>query len=139
MKMKRMLLNIWQLPQNLLGALLFWWYRRNSESHTGTFYGLRVLYSDRMHGGLSLGKYVILPLSAGMSPECEWPKSVEDLHCHEWGHSWQSRLLGWLYLPFVGVQSIAHAFLHDRHCEDKEYHHFWTERWADRLGGVERD
>ena len=138
MKMKRMLLYIWQFPQNLLGALLFWWYRRNSKNYSGTFYGLKVLYSARMGGGLSLGKYVILPLSAGKSPESEWPKSVENLHCHEWGHSWQSRLLGWLYLPLIGFQSISHAFLHGRHCSDKDYHHFWTERWADRLGGVER-
>lgn len=137
--MKKILLYVWQLPQNLLGALMFWWYRRNGKIFRGTFRDIRVLYSDRMRGGLSLGEYVILPFSAGWLPECSWSKDVDNLHRHEWGHSWQSRLLGWLYLPFVGVQSIAHAFLHDRHCGDREYHHFWTERWADSLGGVERD
>lgn len=136
---KNILLYAWQLPQNLLGALMFWWYRRNSKIFKGTFRDIRVLYSDRMRGGLSLGEYVILPFSAGWLPECSWLKDVDNLHRHEWGHSWQSRLLGWLYLPFVGFQSLAHAFLHEPYCGDKEYHHFWTERWADRLGGVERD
>lgn len=136
---KNILLYAWQLPQNLLGALMFWWYRRNSKIFKGTFRDIRVLYSDRMRGGLSLGEYVILPFSAGWLPECSWLKDVDNLHRHEWGHSWQSRLLGWLYLPFVGFQSLAHAFLHGSYCGDKEYHHFWTERWADRLGGVERD
>lgn len=136
---KNILLYAWQLPQNLLGALMFWWYRRNSKIFKGTFRDIRVLYSDRMRGGLSLGEYVILPFSAGWLPECSWLKDVDNLHRHEWGHSWQSRLLGWLYLPFVGFQSLAHAFLHRPYCGDKEYHHFWTERWADRLGGVERD
>lgn len=136
---KNILLYAWQLPQNLLGALMFWWYRRNSKIFKGTFRDIRVLYSDRMRGGLSLGEYVILPFSAGWLPECSWLKDVDNLHRHEWGHSWQSRLLGWLYLPFVGFQSLAHASLHGPYCGDKEYHHFWTERWADRLGGVERD
>lgn len=136
---KNILLYAWQLPQNLLGALMFWWYRRNSKIFKGTFRDIRVLYSDRMRGGLSLGEYVILPFSAGWLPECSWLKDVDNLHRHEWGHSWQSRLLGWLYLPFVGFQSLAHAFLHGPYCGDQEYHHFWTERWADRLGGVERD
>lgn len=110
--MKNILLYAWQLPQNLLGALMFWWYRRNSKIFKGTFRDIRVLYSDRMRGGLSLGEYVILPFSAGWLPECSWSKDADNLHRHEWGHSWQSRLLGWLYLPFVGFQSLAHAFLH---------------------------
>lgn len=139
MNLKKILLYVWQLPQNLLGALMFWWYRRNSKIFKGTFRDIRVLYSDRMRGGLSLGEYVILPFSAGWLPECSWLKDVDNLHRHEWGHSWQSRLLGWLYLPFVGFQSLAHAFLHGPCCGGKDYHHFWTERWADRLGGVERD
>lgn len=67
---KNILLYAWQLPQNLLGALMFWWYRRNSKIFKGTFRDIRVLYSDRMRGGLSLGEYVILPFSAGWLPEC---------------------------------------------------------------------
>lgn len=83
--MKKILLYVWQFPQNLLGVLLFWWYRRNSKIFRGTFRDIRVLYSDRMRGGLSLGEYVILPFSAGWLPECSWSKDVNNLHRHEWG------------------------------------------------------
>lgn len=132
---KTALLWAWQLPQNLLGLVLFWWYRRDTAYGEGMFRGVRVLYSERMRGGLSLGGYVIVPF--GLFHNALAAESIDTI-AHEWGHTRQSLLLGWLYLPLVGFQSLAHVALHRGVCGKADYHHFWTERWADRLGGVNR-
>ena len=58
------------------------------------------------------------------------------------GHPRQSRMLGPLYLLVIGLPSLLHAAFNgvlnccDRHPEG--YYHFYTEKWADRLGGVKR-
>src|SRR6185369_10455986 len=67
----------------------------------------------------------------------------ERIRDHEWGHSFQSRLLGPLYLPLVGVPSIARVLyavvfreVTGRRWEG--YFDAYPEDWADRLGGVVR-
>jgi len=63
---------------------------------------------------------------------------------HELGHTKQSRLLGPLYLPVVGLPSIsraAYALVH-REVTGKQwtgYYEGYPENWADRLGGVCRE
>jgi hypothetical protein len=89
-----------------------------------------------MISGVSLGELVFLP-------------EEYDTHTtkdHEYGHSIQSRYLGPLYLLVVGIPSMLCNNLWDRW-----FHRGWTnqqrinwyykrfpERWADRLGGVNR-
>lgn len=51
------LLYVWQLPQNLLGLLLFWWYGCGCKSSKGNYVTYRIMYSEKMHGGISLGRY----------------------------------------------------------------------------------
>ena len=41
--------------------------------------------------------------------------------------------LGWLYLAVIGLPSILWASRPRRN-----YFSFWTERWADTLGGIQR-
>ena len=50
----------------------------------------------------------------------------------------QSRMLGWLYLFVIGIPSILWAAWWNEG-QNRSYYSFYTERWADRLGGVERD
>lgn len=119
----KILLYIWQLPQNLLG-LLFLLFIKGEERHS--LNGVVFYYARGFHGGISLGDYIIL----GDTNE----KSVR----HEFGHCIQSRRLGWLYLLVVGLPSLIHAWLHDCSKIGKTYYHFWTERHADKLGGVRR-
>lgn len=119
--MKKILLYIWQLPQNLLG-LLFLLFIKGEEKHKLgdiTFY-----YSKTFPGGISLGQYIILG--------SKWSDDVK----HEFGHCIQSKMLGWFYLPVVGLSSIMHAWLCK--CTDHDYTDFWCERWADKLGHVKR-
>lgn len=116
-----MLLFVWQLPQNLLG-LLFLLFLRGEQVHT--LNGIKFYLSELFPGGISLGQYIIL----GYSNE----KSA----AHEYGHCIQSKILGPLYLIIVGMPSLIHAALHDCKSVGKTYYHFWTERWANNLGGV---
>ena len=63
---------------------------------------------------------------------------------HELGHTKQSRLLGWLYLPVIGLPSISRAAYALAHREVTgrqwtRYYEGYPENWADRLGGVIRE
>lgn len=94
--------------------------------------GVRYLRTSSIGSGkaLALGEYVVL----------NWFASHDTVD-HEFGHVRQSRMLGPLYLPLIGLQSLCHAAVHYDLCgkeKYKPYTHFWTERWADRLGGVGR-
>lgn len=125
-RLKSALLWAWQLPQNLLGlAVRRHYIEASKRTYAREYKGAEVIYASSMDGGVSLGRYVIVSVFA-----------AEKTVAHEWGHCRQSLYLGWLYLPFVGFQSLAHLLLHRMACGKADYHHFWTERWADRLGGV---
>lgn len=76
-----------------------------------------------MRGGVSLGKYIIVN---------QWMPTKEIMH--EYGHCIQSRYLGWLYLIVIGLPSLLWAMFY----RGKNYYSFYTERWADKLGGVNR-
>lgn len=119
--MKNALLYLWQLPQNLLGLILLLFY----EGTDGNFNGVFVRKSKKMLGGISLGRYVIVSRWAG-----------ENMLKHEYGHTIQSKYLGWLYLIVIGLPSLIHAWL--CRCKKHSYYDFYTEKWADKLGGVER-
>ena len=121
------LLYCWQLPQNLLGLLLVQ-ILRPEEAYD--FEGVRLYYASRMKGGISLGRYIII---RDVMKDC-----MGSVEYHELGHSKQSRMLGWFYLFVIGIPSILWAtwWNEDR---ARSYYSFYTERWADILGGVNRD
>lgn len=127
--MKNILIYLWQLPQNLLGVLLLVLFRTlDDECSEFTNNGALICFSDKMRGGVSLGRYVFLK-----------PTVERDIH-HELGHCRQSRMLGWLYLPIVGIPSIIHAAFYKYNPQDPNgYYRYWCEAWADRLGGVRRE
>ena len=56
---------------------------------------------------------------------------------HEWGHTRQSRMLGPLYLIVIGLPSLLWAAWWNPG-RKAGYFDFYTEKWADRLGGIER-
>ena len=135
--MKELLKYLWQLPQNIVGLLLVGIYQpdRFHKMQNGNL----ICYSYKMKGGISLGKYSLVNV-------CHYRQDINeslkrDTVRHEAiGHAKQSLYLGWLYLPVVGLQSIVWASLYGRIVKPTKngYYRFWTERWADRLGGVKR-
>lgn len=96
---------------------------------TETFRDINI-YSGSFPGGISLGLYILM----GESSRKYNRNQIKE---HEWGHTRQSLYLGPLYLIFVGLSSIIWAWYWtpDR---PMTYYDFWTENWADRLGGVRR-
>ena len=121
------LLWIWQLPQNLLGLLLRLIWREKPVKYRG----IDVVCSERFPDALSLGVTIFI----------EWPYEDEpDEWKHEWGHTRQSRILGPFYLLVIGLPSIVWAgwwtWQYKVRKKIVDYDSFFTERWANRLGGV---
>ena len=122
--MKKFLSFIWQLPQNLLGiaaVLLLDACRQTFCSAPPVWTHYKTLFSS-----VSLGDYIIVN-----------GYSVTDRTIlHERGHQRQSRILGWLYLPLIGLSSLCGNILH-RFVKFDYYKQPW-EKSADKLGGVKR-
>lgn len=120
----RIFLWIWQLPQNILGIIVLLsgsYVRKTLEGKSGE--KIVYFFNPDRRGSITLGEYRFLDTNRISTVR------------HEYGHTRQSRMLGPLYLIFIGLNSLMHAWLHDCEADGKEYGHFWTERWADKLGG----
>ena len=132
--MKNFLLYIWQLPQNIAG-LIMRIFTPGDRNVVKDYRGdVNVYVSSKMSGGISLGKYIIL---SSLYSDINWCKDTWD---HEYGHTRQSRILGPLYLFVIGIPSIIWAGLYGNVIPYTKngYYKFYTEKWADKLGGVDR-
>lgn len=109
----------WCLPQNLVGLVLLACHRGKPRRFRGA------LVTPWGHKGCtSMGCFIFMNRN-----ETENRR----LLVHEYGHTMQSAVLGWLYLPVAGLPSVvwyALPFLR----KGKGYYHFYTERWANRWG-----
>ena len=121
---------LWQLPQNIAGLVVKVVVRSRTASVTERD-GVLIHSVRKFHGGVSLGRYVF----CYCKPDRQNASRV--MMAHEYGHSVQSRLWGWLYLPVVGLVSAIRCQF--RLYKDGEYFEGWPERQADDLGGVKRD
>ena len=135
--MKKILLYIWQLPQNLLGLLVILFTRAKKN---GNAYYL----TNKYDFGVSLGNYIIFGKTDGST------FILDTSLAHELGHQKQSLYLGWLYLVVIGLPSLS-GNLFTRvwwACSERDYKAYlkinsyyyeqpW-EAWADKLGGVVR-
>lgn len=118
--MKRLLSWIWQLPQEILGVIVYNYYKGYDICTKETCgKGVKCKLSTKMKGGITLGDYIVISNTSQLK--------------HELGHVKQSRMLGPLYLFVVGIPSILHAAFHN--CKD--YYHFYTEKWANKLSDNE--
>ena len=119
----------WELPQSVLGALvLAAVLLGGSALEVSRRYGRVCVRTGRL--GVSLGAFVFWFRGSGRDPE--------EVLRHEIGHTVQSRLLGPLYLPVVGLPSMArvgYAMLHRRRYGTRwrNYRKGFPENWADRL------
>ena len=113
----------WGLPQTLLGLAV----RVASGWPQAMRYRGALVVTWPHRSGLSLGLFVFVP--AG----CK-----RNIVVHEYGHCLQSLILGPLYLPVVGVPSLAWAQVPACGRRWREgrvsYYSFWPERWANALG-----
>jgi len=137
--LKNILLYIWQLPQNLLGLILIWYYKMIDGDRCykyDDYNGIEYWVSPSMPSGISLGKYVIF--------KYEYREESNSFK-HEYGHTIQSKKLGWLYLIVIGLPSLC-GNIYDRlfHSKwdyvksSKWYYNQPWEKWADKEGKVYR-
>ena len=133
--MIKFLLFLGQLPQDLVG---FFWTRFIEKKDVN---GITVYFGKCFKCGVSLGDYIILDNGYKRTSFTHLLQTVK----HEYGHSKQSRMLGFLYLFVVGIPSITGNII------DRLFHKNWSyaksrkwyysrypEKWADKLGGVVR-
>ena len=123
-KIKTILIWIWCFPQMVTGLIVKM--ITKAEKH-GEFYHYTI-----KNGSVSLGEYVFL---------CPAHQKKTSVKKHELGHRKQSRILGWLYLIVIGLPSFiwANCFEKYRQKHKIDYDVFYTERWANKLGGVKVD
>ena len=121
------ILYLWQVPQNLLGLGVIFFSRAKPTS------GIKPYWNAKANFGISLGNYIISD------------SGDKKTLLHEAGHQKQSLMLGPLYLLIIGLPSISWNIW------DRLFHKSWSwekrerwyyslpwEKWADKLGGVER-
>ena len=133
MKFKKFIQTTWQLPQTIAGIIV----KKVLKAKPYTTHHEANVYTWTLGRGISLGNYIFVPF------EKEDPESyvVQQYIKHEYGHTVQSKYLGWFYLLVIGLPSIVWAgcFEWYRKKTGKNYYDFYTEKSADKLGGVNRN
>lgn len=129
------LLWIWQLPQNLLGLILRLFYKTEK---TLVYKGKTIRICSTFPGGVSLADTIFLK---------RYPHDQESWNDvkHEYGHSIQSKYLGCFYLLVIGIPSglgnLWDRYAHKDWSYADSYNWYYNqpwEKWADKLGGVDR-
>ena len=124
--MIKIILWLWQFPQNVIGLIWKLLQKSNIISTVETQDSKEVgatVYLMRTDGGVTLGKYIFVSQNY---------KDKEKTIKHECGHCRQSKILGPLYLLVIGLPSILHAAFNQSIgcCWQKgkwNYYHFYTE------------
>lgn len=132
--MIKVLLYIWQLPQNILSLLVILFTGAKRTSYEPVSHWLIKNPDNTRWFGVCLGDYIIFG---------NWPDKTS---CqHEQGHQKQSRYLGPLYLLIIGLPSALgnmwDRLFHKKWIKAKRISWYYSlpwEKWADKLGGVER-
>lgn len=119
--LKKILLYIWQFPQNIIGLILIPFYKCEEILYVND---AKERYCPKFRGGISLGNYIYVS------------RKYENMTKHEYGHSVQSKMLGPLYLLIIGIPSFLWCAFYNG--DYKGYYKFYTEKWADKLGNVKR-
>lgn len=164
--MKHLLLTLWQLPQTLLGYLILVFTKHYPLEHFSPRMNAELdkehiskdgIYIIDKDISISLGSIVLLSQDwvykyyEGMRHGNEtYRRYLMNLIRHEQGHQKQSLILGPLYLIVIGIpsavmnaltrlQSSRYTWLKKiGHNAYYNYYKRYPEKWADRLGGVDR-
>ncbi len=119
----------WGLPQNLVGGLLYLYYRLKGCPHFRYQGAFGVVWTQRS-GSMSMGSFLF------MHPT--WTPEDKALLEHEYGHTIQSLFFGPAYLAAVGLPSVLWAglprFQKLRREKNRDYYAVYPEKQATRLG-----
>ena len=114
----------WELPQTFVG-----WLYTLARTFAGQIDRVDVLggitfatkSNCNFSMGVSLGTFVDLWAGSWMRGEGEGFILGNQICMHEFGHTADSQLFGWFYLPVIGLPSLLSAFGKSNH------NVFWTE------------
>jgi len=116
---------LWCLPQNLTGLLMLIFFRK--EKHK--FFRGSIVTSWKRDCCTSIGCFIFMD-------EFSF-QNCRSLLIHEYGHTIQSLILGWLYLPVIFLPSViwfsVPALKKFRKEKKYSYYKFYTESWANHL------
>lgn len=129
---------LWEAPQTALGAVVFALSRATGRAERVVRARGRLFVEVRGFA-VSLGAFVFW----SREHTTRFFHIDGENRAHEYGHTFQSRLLGPLYLPLVGIPSVSrnvYAVGYGLVTGKRWLGYFdgYPERWADRLGGVDR-
>ena len=112
----------------MLAAWIWYLIRKKSILYNsiGNFY---TVYVGANRGGVTLGDRIFIS-------RCYHGEYLNMVIAHESGHVKQSLYLGPLYLIVIGIPSILWAWSHKWIAPMKSYYWFYTEAWANKLGGL---
>lgn len=115
----------WGVIQNIIGLLLFLILYIINPKRRIKMYKQNIVTFWNNEYGLSLGIFIFVG------------SDNKKLLMHEYGHSIQSLIFGPLYLIVVGIPSLLWALLFSKYRKNKNisYGKFYTEKWANKLGG----
>ena len=119
---------LWEFPQILVGTIVKLVYIRYGSREVETYkQGVCQIQNWGMTSGVSLGWW-----------QFTWKYADKNTASHEIGHSVQSVMLGWFYLPTVGLCSAIHALLYryTRLYAGQSYYDYWCEAWSNKLSGA---
>ena len=120
----------WEFPQTLLGFVWLLILKISGD----------VLSTITDRQGIVVVTYLgTRGVSLGMYAFCGATNLSYSRIEHECGHCLQSMILGPLYLLVIGLPSLMWNILKRMGCfKETNYYSFYTEKWADSLGNVNR-
>jgi len=146
---------MWQAPQTIIGFLFFILciiLRKDINKNPVKYYDPRVAkydfpmksyykwhkhtiitYTPLVSSGISLGCFIFI------NPFSLYVNTVYygvNTESHEFGHSIQELILGWLYLLVIGIPSYIRSLIwyYDITKKPEDYNKGYPENWAERLG-----
>lgn len=126
---------LWQLPQNLLAALVVFIYKARKVYSGYDNVSLFEIPSGTKWMAVSLGNSIIYNQTYNSAPQLK--AMILD---HEYGHYKQSLIFGPLYLLIIGIPSLLNVlYVVSNPSKAEEYYKRWPENWADTLGNVNRN
>ena len=118
---------LFEFPQNLIGYLLFILLTKGYKKPYYKYKEAYITHIPGRWGAISLSRFIFADDIFFESPIIK----------HEYGHTIQSKKLLVFYLPVIGLPSfIWNKFFNNyRKRTNKSYYSFYTESWANKLGG----
>lgn len=121
----------WGIIQTFAGLVMFLISVREKHS----FYKGAIATFWKRPFGISLGMFIFIPPKARFYNPDKYDLKDEEIRerllVHEYGHTYQSLILGPLFIPVVGIPSAIWGMVKK---PGQSYFSFYAENWANHLG-----